>query len=158
MAGDNHQSVLRSSSNDTATAEDGSVYQIRTDKTIECGGAEKTRIHLFAFAIAVLLAVVFSCCFAGRSLKSKQPPRLLAQSSAGAIELESRINPNIASKASLVRLPQIGPSRADAIIAYRESISGGDSRAAFCNCDDLQKVKGIGPKTVENLCKWLKFE
>jgi len=150
MAGDNHQSV----------------YQMRTDKTIECGGAEKTRIHLFAFAIAVLLAVVFSCCFAGRSLKSEQPPRLTPtpvfrqedRGVAGAIELESRINPNIASKASLVRLPQIGPSRADAIIAYRESISGGDSRAAFCNCDDLQKVKGIGPKTVENLCKWLKFE
>ncbi len=132
---------------------------MRTDETVERGGAERSRIQFFAFAIAVFIAVVFSCYFAGWLLKSQQPPRLAAQAVAGAVELEGRINPNIASVASLARLPQIGPSRAEAIIAYRESISRGDnSRAAFRNCDDLQKVKGVGPKTVENLCKWLKFE
>ena len=29
---------------------------------------------------------------------------------------------------------------------------------AFQNPNDLQKVKGIGPKTVENIREWLKFE
>jgi len=119
----------------------------------------QSRIQFFAFVIGAFVAVAFSCFFAARCLRSKEPPRLLAQSSAGAIELESRINPNNASTASLVRLPQIGPSRAAAIIAYRESISHHDSsRAAFRNCDDLRKVKGIGPKTVKNLREWLKFE
>jgi len=132
---------------------------MRTDKLIERGDAGRNGIQLFAFVIAAFVAVAFSCCFAARCLRSKQPPRLLAQSSAGAIELESRINPNNASKASLVRLPQIGLSRAAAIIAYRESISRDDnSGAAFRSCDDLRKVKGIGPKTVKNLRKWLKFE
>lgn len=123
---------------------------MRPNKLIECGDAGRSRIQFFAFVIGAFVAVAFSCFFAARCLRSKEP---------GVIELESRINPNNASTASLVRLPQIGPSRAAAIIAYRESISRDDSsRAAFRSCDDLQKVKGIGPKTVENLRKWLKFE
>ncbi|MBA7695031.1 hypothetical protein ES703_103648 [subsurface metagenome] len=123
---------------------------MRTDKLIECDDAGQSRVQFFAFVIAVFIAVVFSGCFTARCLRSERPD---------AVELESRINPNNASTASLVRLPQIGPSRAAAIIAYRESISRDDSsRAAFRSCDDLQKVKGIGPKTVENLRKWLKFE
>ncbi len=119
---------------------------MRPNKLIECGDAGRSRIQFFAFVIGAFVAVVFSCFFAARCLRSKEP---------GVIELESRINPNNASTASLVRLPQIGSSRAAAIIAYRESIS---SRAAFRSCDDLLKVKGIGPKTVKNLREWLKFE
>jgi len=73
--------------------------------------------------------------------------------------LESQINPNVAPTASLVRLPGIGIGRAGAIVAYREEFSKKDANnPAFRNCDDLQKVKGIGPKTVENISKWLKFE
>ena len=124
--------------------------QMRPNKLIECGDAGRSRIQFFAFVIGAFVAVAFSCFFAARCLRSKEP---------GAIELESRINPNNASTASLVRLPQIGSSRAAAIIAYRESISrSANSRAAFRSCDDLRKVKGIGPKTVKNLREWLKFE
>jgi len=132
---------------------------MRTDETVEYDDAEQNRIQFFAFAIAVIVAVIFSCCLAGWFVNSEQSPRLSSQSGAWAVELENRINPNIASRASLARLPQIGSSRAKTIISYREGISRGDnSRAAFHNCDDLQKVKGIGPKTVMNLCEWLKFE
>lgn len=123
---------------------------MRTDKLIECDDAKQSGIQFFAFVIAVFVAVAFSSCFTARCLRSKRP---------GAVEMESRINPNNASTASLVRLPQIGPGRAAAIIAYRESISRSDSsRAAFRSCDDLRKVKGIGPKTTEKLRRWLKFE
>jgi len=124
---------------------------MRPNKLIERSDAGRSRIQFFAFMIGAFVAVAFSCFFAARCLRSEEP---------GAIELESRINPNNASTASLVRLPQIGSSRAAAIIAYRESISSSDasSRAAFHNCDDLRKVKGIGPKTVKNLREWLKFE
>lgn len=127
-----------------------SAHQMRTDKLIERGSAGRSSVQFFAFVIAVFIAVGFSCCFMARCLRPERPD---------AIELESRINPNNASTASLVRLPQIGSSRAAAIIAYRESISRSDSsRAAFRNCDDLRKVKGISPKMVESLRKWLKFE
>jgi outer membrane protein assembly factor BamB len=44
-------------------------------------------------------------------------------------------------------------------VPAEEYINGKDRESlAFQNCDDLQKVKGIGPKTVENIREWLKFE
>ena len=72
------------------------------------------------------------------------------------VKLETRINPNTASAASLVRLPGIGLSRAEAITAYRKKFS--ESGDVFQSADDLQKVAGIGPKTVQNIKPWLKFE
>jgi competence ComEA-like helix-hairpin-helix protein len=75
------------------------------------------------------------------------------------IQLEQTINPNDAPVASLARLPNIGLVRAEAIVAYRENFRGKDSQSRpFQNSNDLQKVKGIGPKTVENISQWLKFE
>jgi len=44
-------------------------------------------------------------------------------------------------------------------MAYRKGFSEKNGNCqAFETTDDLQKVKGIGPKTVENISKWLKFE
>jgi DNA uptake protein ComE-like DNA-binding protein len=57
----------------------------------------------------------------------------------------------------LRRLPGIGDGRAKKIAAYRENFSR-ENGEAFRNCDDLQKVKGIGPKTTADICEWLKFE
>ncbi|HLB73672.1 MAG TPA: helix-hairpin-helix domain-containing protein [Sedimentisphaerales bacterium] len=75
------------------------------------------------------------------------------------LALDDRVNPNDAPMASLVRLPGIGVSRAAAIVAYRDSFRQDDARGmAFGDCNDLQKVKGIGPKTAESLCEWLKFD
>ncbi|MCP4611378.1 MAG: ComEA family DNA-binding protein [Planctomycetes bacterium] len=75
------------------------------------------------------------------------------------IELESRINPNYAPIESLVRLPGVGPSRAGAIVVYREKFSDADGgNPVFQSANDLQKVRGIGPKTVQNIGEWLKFE
>jgi competence protein ComEA len=73
------------------------------------------------------------------------------------IKLESRVNPNYAPLASLARLPGIGLIRAEAIIAYRKNFSDNEARP-FKDCNDLQKVKGIGPKTAADICEWLKFE
>lgn len=69
---------------------------------------------------------------------------------------EERINPNTAEAASLMRLPNIGPARAEAIIAYRMSVAG--DRPAFEKPEDMEKVKGIGPKTVERMRPWLRFD
>lgn len=53
------------------------------------------------------------------------------------------ININRATESELVSLHGIGSSKAQAIILYREMF--GD----FKSVDDLQKVKGIGAKTIE---------
>ena len=110
------------------------------------------KIRAFAFVIAVSVCVLFCLGFAASSLDR------FGQSCE--IELESRINPNDALLASLVRLPGIGIGRAGAIVAYREDFAkrSSDRRPAFQNCDDLQKVKGIGPKTAQDMSEWLKFE
>ena len=113
--------------------------------------AGQNKIRAFAFVIAVSVCVLFSVCFLVSGLVG------LRQSCE--IRLESQINPNDAPSASLVRLPGIGIGRAGAIVAYRENFSEKNSGSpAFRNCDDLQKVKGIGPKTAEKICEWLKFE
>ena len=55
------------------------------------------------------------------------------------------ININTAGKDELVLLPNVGPVIAERIIRYRE-----DYRL-FDPIDDLTRVKGIGPKTLEKL-------
>ena len=75
------------------------------------------------------------------------------------IALDDKINPNDATVASLARLPNIGLVRAQAIVAYRDQFRIRNSdNWLFQDCNDLQNVKGIGPKTAQNISKWLKFE
>jgi competence protein ComEA len=57
---------------------------------------------------------------------------------------ERPINVNTASAEELQRLPSIGPVTAQAIIAKRTA-------TPFQSLNDLDNVKGIGPKTLEKL-------
>lgn len=111
----------------------------------------QNKIQLFAFVIAASMCALFSVCFtASGQLEVGQSCET---------ELASRINPNDASAASLVRLPGVGVVRAEAIVAYRENFSKqNNGKPAFETIDDLQKIRGIGPKTVENISQYLEFE
>jgi competence ComEA-like helix-hairpin-helix protein len=112
--------------------------------------ADQKVIQSFAFVIGIFVAFCFSLCFISE---------FVGHSYACEIELESRINPNEAPIASLVRLPGIGISRAGAIVAYRENLDRKDKEySVFQNSNDLQKVKGIGPKTAQKIGQLLKFE
>jgi competence protein ComEA len=109
------------------------------------------KTQLLAFVIAAAMAVALCLCFT--------LPRVAAGAPAGTFELEHRINPNVAPLESLARLPGIGRTRAQAIVTYREDFQrNGLGDLAFQNCADLQKVKGIGPVTVRDMCDWLKFQ
>ncbi len=111
----------------------------------------QNRIQSFAFVIAAGVCVLFSIALAASGL--------LGVGQSCQIVLDEQINPNDAPSASLVRLPGIGIGRAGAIVAYRDNFGKKNSNSrTFRNCEDLQKVKGIGPKTVENISEWLKFE
>jgi len=107
-------------------------------------------IQSLAFVIAVFVCVVLCSYFgAGNSSGCTLPP---------AVPFDSRINPNEAPLGSLVRLPGVGISRAEAIVAYRQNFRKRQKRSrAFQTRDDLQKIKGIGPKTVQNITDSLKF-
>jgi competence ComEA-like helix-hairpin-helix protein len=120
---------------------------VATDSFIQQTDTSQNKIRSFAFCLALSAAVFISVCFVVSSAGGIEQP--------SEIRLESRINPNYAPQASLRRLPGIGDGRAGAIVAYRENFS---DNKAFRNCDDLQKVKGIGPKMTADICEWLKFE
>ena len=115
--------------------------------------AGQNRIQTFAFVIGVFLAFCFSLVFFNDSGRDK--------SAFGRcdVKLDGRVNPNNASIGSLVRLPDLGIGRAGAIVAYREDFNKKNAGTpAFRDCNDLQKVKGIGPKIVQNISVWLRFD
>lgn len=65
-------------------------------------------------------------------------------------DLTWRIDINTASAAELTLFHQIGPARADMIVSDREQ------NGPFESLDDLQRIKGIGPKTVEKNRRWMR--
>ena len=63
----------------------------------------------------------------------------------GSFGVPRKVNINTADRRSLETLPGIGPALAQRIIDYRRT------NGSFRTIDDLTKVSGIGPKTVERL-------
>lgn len=61
------------------------------------------------------------------------------------------VNVNAATQRELEGLPGIGPSKAAAIIEFR------DRNGAFSSLADLDKVPGIGPATLDNLRPLVEF-
>lgn len=57
----------------------------------------------------------------------------------------AKVSINRSSQTDLESLPGIGPAKAQAIITYR------NEHGPFKKLEDLQNVKGIGPKTFESL-------
>lgn len=55
------------------------------------------------------------------------------------------VNINTSDQSQLETLPNIGPSKAQKIIAYRQE------HGSFQTIEELQQVSGIGPKTFESL-------
>ena len=106
-----------------------------------------SKINVASLVVSIVLCLMLCGFFAANYFLSNDEP----------VQAEStgRINPNAADAASLSRLPSIGIVTAEAIVSYREKTSDG---VAFKSSSDLQKVKGIGPKTVENIKEWLVFE
>lgn len=64
---------------------------------------------------------------------------------------DERIDPNRADVVELDRLPGVGAATARAIVAAR------DAGAVFRTPDDLESVRGLGPRTVERLRASLDF-
>lgn len=59
------------------------------------------------------------------------------------------VNINIATEKEFIQLPRIGPSIAQRILKFRET------HGSFKSNKDLQKIKGIGPKTFERIKPYL---
>jgi competence protein ComEA len=59
------------------------------------------------------------------------------------------INVNTSKKDELIFLPNVGPVTAERIIRFREDFG------VFKSIDDLTRVKGIGPKTLDKFRKYV---
>jgi len=85
--------------------------------------------------LSLLLCLLIFCCAAPAFAKKKPPAH--------------PINLNSASAAELQQVPGIGPSTADKILEMRKSYG------AFKSVDDLLAIKGIGPKRLDKMRKYL---
>lgn len=72
-------------------------------------------------------------------------PPAIAQIEAGNSASDDLIQVNVATEDDLTKLQGIGPSKAQAIIDYREE------NGPFKQVEDLLEVNGIGEKTLENI-------
>jgi len=61
-----------------------------------------------------------------------------------------RLDPNRATASDLVLLPGVGPVRAAAIAEHA-------AREPFARLADLERVRGVGPRTAQQLAPWLEF-
>lgn len=74
-----------------------------------------------------------------------------------AVDVRSGVDPDAAPWWELAALPRIGESTARAIVEHRETVRV-DGARVFREPADLERVKGIGPKTVQRTAKHLRFE
>src|ERR1051326_6439443 len=96
----------------------------------------QTAMHTRLAFLCVPLLLAFASCCALPLTANKKPPL-------------HPINLNTATALELQQVPGIGPSTADKILKMRRS-SG-----AFKSVDDLRAIKGIGPKRMEKMRKYL---
>src|SRR5438552_591393 len=85
---------------------------------------------------AILVALVMITAIAPVSRANKKPPL-------------RPVNLNTATALELQEVPGIGPSTADKILKMRKSYG------AFKSVDDLRAIKGIGPKRMEKMRKYI---
>jgi comEA protein len=85
----------------------------------------------------LLLFACFAILLACNSLEAKKKPPL------------HPINLNAANSEQLQEVPGIGPATAEKILKMRKSYG------AFQSVDDLRAIKGIGPKRLDKMRKYL---
>jgi DNA uptake protein ComE-like DNA-binding protein len=96
------------------------------------------------WVLLVLAGASLAVHAAGRTWFATTPPA----SEDLVLQATEKIDPNTASPASLMRLPDIGPALAESIVQARKI-------APIRSLADLQRIPHIGPVTAANLRKHL---
>jgi comEA protein len=94
-------------------------------------------MNTLGFRQSLFLVLALALCAAPSAVANKKKPPL------------HPINLNTATSTELQQVPGIGPSTADKILKMRRSYG------PFKSVDDLRAIKGIGPKRMEKMRKYL---
>ena len=70
----------------------------------------------------------------------------------GELLIGETLNVNTATAESLERIPGIGETLAQRIVDYRTE------NGSFSSPEELVNVKGIGPKTIEKISQYMRFD
>ncbi len=89
-------------------------------------------------SLARVLIALFLALPAGRSSAQSLPADVSPSATREQVDSPSPLNLNTASEAELLELPGVGPSRARAILAFREQHGG------FQSLSQLLRIKGFG--------------
>jgi DNA uptake protein ComE-like DNA-binding protein len=111
------------------------------------GSGHPRVISVTAILVMVLSTIVIYRCSTG--WHSHQT----ASSSISTLELD----PNTASADELACLPELGPAAAKRIVAYRSERQAVGIARPFASEKDLDKVNGIGPRTLEEIRPYLRY-
>lgn len=121
------------------------VYELpagsRMQNAIDAAGGFTAEADSRAINLALIVVDETSLYVPAAGEEAEVPATVQTASGAGG----SLININTATEAELMELPGIGPSKAAAILAYR------DEAGKFKNPEELMEVTGIGDKTFEQL-------
>ncbi len=117
-------------------------------------GPTVNRTFFVPFAFAIPLACVWLLLSTTR-VEITSP---LAPTTTTANQPGLKLNPNTATWADLTLLPRIGEITAKRIVKHRAQAPTNANSPAFKQPSDLEAVRGIGPKTVEGIAPYLKFE
>ncbi|MFC4076786.1 helix-hairpin-helix domain-containing protein [Salinithrix halophila] len=128
------------------------VYQLepgsRVQDAVERAGGPHAKADMGQVNLAQPLSDGMALVIPAKGEKAGPPPPGSVSSSPGqasASQAGGAINLNTAEAADMEQLNGIGPSKAEAIIRYREE------NGPFSSVDQLTEVPGIGEKTLEQL-------
>jgi competence protein ComEA len=99
--------------------------------------------------VAVLVLVGLGSTFAWWVAQGGLTGRLMEIEEARPLEYRFQVDVNAAEWPELAQLPDIGPTLAGRIVESRTN------EGPYVDHDDLMRVKGIGPKTLEKIRPYL---
>lgn len=109
----------------------------------------EVRLHAATPAVSTTPTPRVRLAEAPAAKKASKSVKAPASAAPGKKSLEGSLNINIASAAELVKLPGIGPKKAELIVAWRTR------HGKFERVVDLRRVKGFGAKSVKKLMPYL---
>jgi competence protein ComEA len=104
-----------------------------------------TMLFMFMLSMALVFSVSAIAATTTPAKVNKTMSTTVKKSNSTIKNAVKKVNINSADAAALATISGIGPKKAEAIISYRKA------NGKFKTVNDLQKVKGIGPKTLEKI-------